>query len=278
MGRMERDTVASHGHYRIWKLESPYPEQKLKPNGLSVVTPTYNRRTHLERALDSIFAQENPVGLPMEILVVNDGSTDDTAELFKKPLRDKPDWIDVKYFETGVAEWTSPANSYNIGFKNAKYNYVVHSGADIIWYKPSMFSEIMAACDVDRYLIFNYYVLNEAQPKKTIKELLGFANRGRTTLYPWCVVTSAEATKRVGYYEDNFKPGAGEDDAMIMKFDTIGVKFCRVTNQLVINQEHKKQYVRDAKWKQNTRFNVSLGHRASAELRRKIQRGEIEKF
>lgn len=275
---MIRDNVAQHGHHKIWKLERPYPEQKLKPSGLSIVMPTYNRRKRLERALQSIF-QQKYCGLPIEILVINDGSTDDTDLLFRRrKLVGQPDWIDVRYFETGVPEWTSPANSYNIGFKNARYNYAVQSGADIIWYKPTMFQEIMVGCDIDRYLIFNYYILNESQPDRSIKELLGFAKRGRTTLYPWCVVTSVEALRRVGYYEDNFKPGAGEDDAMIMKFEAIGIKFCRVANQCVINQEHKKQYVRDAQWKQNTAFNMQVGFRSSAELRRKIQRGELERF
>jgi len=271
------DTVASHGHYKIFKVSQPYSKQKLPPNGLSIVTPTFNRRVHLERALESIFAQES-CGLPVEVLVVNDGSTDKTYELFDKPFKNKPDWIDVRYFETGMPEWTSPANSYNLGFEKAKYNYAVHSGADIIWYKPTMLKTMLAACDVDRYLFVDYYVLNEPQPDRTTKELLGFAKRGRSTLYPWLIVTSIEALRRVGFYGDRFKPGAGEDDAIIMKLDTIGVKFCRVDGQLVINQEHKKQYVRDAQWAANTRHNVRVGHLDSAELRRKMQRGELERF
>ena len=281
---LPRDTVASHGGYPIWRLEAPYSEQKLKPDGLSIIMPTYNKLDSIKRALESIAAQD-PCGLPVEVIIVDDGSTDGTFEYFwpatgPSPIVavSLPDWLIVRYFSTGIKEWTSPANSYNLGFEESQYNYLVHSGADIIWNKPTMLKETMKACDIDRYLIYNYYVLNEPQPDVATRDLLDYSNRGNTTLYPWCVVTSREALKRIGFYEDNYKAGAGEDDAMIMKMDTIGIKFCRVANQCVINQEHKKQYTRDAQWKVNTAHNVRIGYNAAAELRRKMQRGELERF
>ncbi|HKR56753.1 MAG TPA: glycosyltransferase family 2 protein [Gemmatimonadales bacterium] len=48
---------------------------------VSVVIPTYNRSHTLVRALESVFAQSEPV---LEIIVVDDGSTDDTQAVLRK--------------------------------------------------------------------------------------------------------------------------------------------------------------------------------------------------
>jgi glycosyltransferase involved in cell wall biosynthesis len=48
---------------------------------ISVVVPTFNRAYCLERCLDSILSQ---TFLPLEVIVVNDGSTDETTGLLEK--------------------------------------------------------------------------------------------------------------------------------------------------------------------------------------------------
>lgn len=48
---------------------------------VSAVIPTYNRRSYISRAIDSVLAQTVPVD---EILVVDDGSTDESAELLNE--------------------------------------------------------------------------------------------------------------------------------------------------------------------------------------------------
>jgi glycosyltransferase involved in cell wall biosynthesis/peptidoglycan/xylan/chitin deacetylase (PgdA/CDA1 family) len=58
---------------------------------LSVVVPTYNRTSLLSRCLDALAAQEGP-GAELEVVVVDDGSTDDTPRVLERyasllPLR-----------------------------------------------------------------------------------------------------------------------------------------------------------------------------------------------
>jgi len=49
-------------------------------NGISVIIPSYNRVTQLIRALDSVFNQSLT---PDEVIVIDDGSTDDTQQVIK---------------------------------------------------------------------------------------------------------------------------------------------------------------------------------------------------
>jgi len=50
----------------------------LQPDWVSVVIPSYNRAATLPRAIDSVLQQQRPVD---EIIVVDDGSSDGTAEM-----------------------------------------------------------------------------------------------------------------------------------------------------------------------------------------------------
>ncbi len=60
-------------------ISHPHPllqEMSRNPPDVSVIIPTYNRREYLQRATESCFEDEN--ALDIEVIVVDDGSTDDT--------------------------------------------------------------------------------------------------------------------------------------------------------------------------------------------------------
>ena len=52
-------------------------------NGVSVIIPTRNRARGLKRLLDSLYCSAAPNSVPIEIVVVNNGSTDETDCLLK---------------------------------------------------------------------------------------------------------------------------------------------------------------------------------------------------
>lgn len=82
---------------------------------VSIIIDTYNHEKFIESAIESVlnqtFSQKD-----MEIIVVDDGSTDNTPERVKK-YRDK-----IKYIYKNNE---GQASAFNLGFKEAKGEYIV---------------------------------------------------------------------------------------------------------------------------------------------------------
>lgn len=87
---------------------------------LSVVVPAYNASDHIEASLRSILAQKN---VALEVLVVDDGSNDDTVEKVTRFLED----VRVSLLN-GPNE--GPARARNKGVEEARGKYIAFADAD----------------------------------------------------------------------------------------------------------------------------------------------------
>jgi glycosyltransferase involved in cell wall biosynthesis len=88
---------------------------------ISVVVPTYNYGSFLFRALNSVVNQGN---LGVELIVVDDGSTDDTSSRMADYLKDHPG---LKYI---WQENAGAARARNVGIAQARGKYVLLLDAD----------------------------------------------------------------------------------------------------------------------------------------------------
>src|ERR1051325_1221597 len=88
---------------------------------LAVVIPTYNRASSLKRAIDSVQAQ---TCTPPEIIVVDDGSEDDTAAVIRQ-------YQNCRY--TRVAHSGLPAVGRNLGAQLTKADYIAFLDSDDEW-------------------------------------------------------------------------------------------------------------------------------------------------
>lgn len=105
---------------------------------VSVIIPTYNMAEYVCQAIDSVLAQTYD---DFEIIVVNDGSTDNTEEVLKKYESNKKIKI-INQSNKGLA------CSRNAGIKHSKGEYIAWLDADDIWRKD--FLEI-AVKQLERY-------------------------------------------------------------------------------------------------------------------------------
>ena len=90
---------------------------------ISVLIDTYNYGRYVEEAIESVLAQDFPAG-EREILVVDDGSTDDTTERVRKFGRA------ISYFRKPNG---GQASAFNFGLLRARGKYVAFLDADDYW-------------------------------------------------------------------------------------------------------------------------------------------------
>jgi glycosyltransferase involved in cell wall biosynthesis len=53
---------------------------------ISIITPTYNRKELLEKAILSVINQKQGIHFDWEMIIIDDGSTDNTREYIQKYL------------------------------------------------------------------------------------------------------------------------------------------------------------------------------------------------
>ena len=122
---------------------------------LTVTVPSYNVEKFLENTLDS-FVDERVLD-DIEVLIVDDGSKDKTAEIGRKYEEKYPDTFRVISKENG-----GHGSTINRGIGEAKGKYFkVVDGDD--WVDQDGFAELiqrLKTCDAD-YVFTNYYEVND---------------------------------------------------------------------------------------------------------------------
>lgn len=88
---------------------------------VTIIIPTYNRAGKI---LDAIHSALNQTYHSTQIIVIDDGSTDDTAELLKKYPQ-----IEYYYKKNG-----GQASARNLGLKHAKGTIIASLDSDDVWY------------------------------------------------------------------------------------------------------------------------------------------------
>jgi len=103
---------------------------------ISIIIPTYNRAFMISSAIESCLAQE---GCKKEIIIVDDGSMDNTLEVVRAF---KSKFEDIKYFKT---EHKGASNARNIGMKKANGEFIKFLDSDDILVKDILKEEIEIA-------------------------------------------------------------------------------------------------------------------------------------
>lgn len=98
---------------------------------VSVIIPTYNRADKIVEAIRSVKAQSYSA---IQLIVADDGSTDNTAELLKQ-------FDNIDYF---YQENKGQGAARNLGLKHAKGEYIASLDSDDIWHEDFLTVAIRA--------------------------------------------------------------------------------------------------------------------------------------
>lgn len=132
---------------------------------ISVIVPAYNCEGTIEKCLDSILKQT--ISEKIEIVVVNDGSTDGTAKILDKYREEYPCSVKVL---TQVN--SGPAEARNTGIKDADGAYIGFVDSDD-YIEPDMYELMLDRMSEDTDLVmcgrFNAYASGKVKVKKNPK-------------------------------------------------------------------------------------------------------------
>tara|TARA_R110002072_G_scaffold534_8_gene4285 strand:+ start:36606 stop:37439 length:834 start_codon:yes stop_codon:yes gene_type:complete len=95
---------------------------------ISVVIPTYNRKETIKRAMDSVLSQSYQ---NFELIIVDDGSTDETQEIINKFLPHEKIKV-ISIDNSGVSK------ARNIGIQNADSKWIAFLDSDDEWHTDKL--------------------------------------------------------------------------------------------------------------------------------------------
>jgi glycosyltransferase involved in cell wall biosynthesis len=169
---------------------------------ISCIVPVYNGEHYLAAALDSILAQPYR---PLEIIVVDDGSTDGTATVVSSYGSQIQD---VRQGNAG------PAAARNLGLNMARGDYVAFLDADDLWHPEKMERQMARFRDRPELDICVAHVQNFWIPELK-EEAERFRNHRLAKPVPGYVTGTLLARKAlfdsVGYFNTDLKHGDAQE-------------------------------------------------------------------
>lgn len=199
----------------FYKLKEEYPNNQV---AVSVIMPTYNSSKYVEKAIDSIL---NQTLFNFELIIVDDGSTDNTVEIVeKKAKEDFRITLKINNKNLGVA------SVLNKGLKLARGEYITRLDSDDIACCDRLLRQYIflknnleySYCAVNISLIDeNDKIINQKvydTPQAPLKFLLNFTNPipNATIMYKNSII------KENNLVFENYK--VAEDYDFLNKFST----------------------------------------------------------
>src|SRR5579859_2135778 len=126
---------------RSCRSRAPRAREEQVMDGISLVIPAYNEAAGIDAAIHEADTALRALGRPYEILVIDDGSSDDTAPVVEKALAD----------HANVRLLRHPHNrgygaALRTGFEAARHDLVAFTDADCQFHLADLAALVARAC------------------------------------------------------------------------------------------------------------------------------------
>lgn len=172
---------------------------------VSVIIPVYNGADYLAEAIESVFAQSY---MPMEIIVVDDGSTDQSAQIVQTLATRAP--MPVRYvYQTNQG----PGSARNHGISLAQGDLLAFLDQDDVWLPDKTRHQVAwleQNPDLGYVLTMNRLFLdaNFARPEWVRPERLVAEQKG---FFPSCLLARRQTFDRIGLFDPSLFTSSDTD-------------------------------------------------------------------
>ncbi|MGQ9587243.1 MAG: glycosyltransferase family 2 protein [Thermoplasmata archaeon] len=223
---------------------------------VSVVIPAYNAEKFIRDAIASIESQSYR---PVEIVVVNDGSTDSTPQIVRELVGGRiKDGLVLRLIDIEVNK--GAANALNVGFRNAKGEYICWLSADDVWVDREKVSRQLDAMKREQAM-WSYFKDSLVGPSETEARLMKPFMPGMRWLYGYIisrpglmfmlllfrnpvngssVMISRDCVNRYGQFDPELR-NIDADSDLWMRYSVLGVSPVVVKGAPVFYREHGEQ-------------------------------------
>lgn len=206
---------------------------------VSIIIPVYNGSNYVKEAIDSALAQTYK---NIEVIVVNDGSTDNTEKIVKS-YGDK-----IRYF---YKENGGVASALNLAIENSKGEYISWLSHDDVYYPNKIQKQIEALSKLmdNNMIIFSNYIVLRQEDKIEFKNKLKFDNSISkqnilrllfcSGLHGCSLLIPKDCFRKVSIFDTKLK--TTQDYDLWFKFIHAGYNFYFVDEYLIKSRIHRKQ-------------------------------------
>lgn len=210
---------------------------------VSVIIAVYNRFHLLTAVIESVLAQTRPVH---EVILIDDGSTDETPQELPRLIASRPAWRDcVRYF---YQDNQGQSVAFNNGIARARSEWLAFNADDDLWLPQKLewqFRALGKYVDKCSLCFTDAWFMNNSRMKDTLFQLAGVdyvESLGLVDDQDWLVrhldqvwvqtiVARADVVRHVGGFDSQIRYQEDQEFLFRMAIET---RFCYVSMPMVL--------------------------------------------